>query len=291
MQPIVAIYALWLIWLLCWMASAMLDARAQKLSIIHRIIHRIATIIGGLTLLFGFPPDPGFDVRYKFWPALDNQIGWALVGLAFVAFCLSCWARIYLGFALPGSKHREFVETGPYKRIRHPIYLSVIVAAFATALLFGNPSSLGGALLLAIAFIVKILTEEKVLREESHDYDDYAGRVPMLIPFFPTRDSAVRHAHVPPASTVGELTSAASFRFSAPEPASLGEPIRESVTAPIVPPAAESEKSVPTVQDKKLGSELGLSPVTTKAVQLTLLLEDSGEDAEQPVMSDADTKN
>ena len=82
--------------------------------------------------------------------------------------------------------HR-IIDTGPYRLVRHPIYTGLITAAFALAVQVETPLALAGALFIALGFWLKARLEERFLREElgAADYDAYAARTPMLIPFWP----------------------------------------------------------------------------------------------------------
>jgi protein-S-isoprenylcysteine O-methyltransferase Ste14 len=77
------------------------------------------------------------------------------------------------------------VDTGPYRLVRHPIYLGLIFAALATALERGTSYALFGAALLTFAFYTKARREERFLRVELGEgsYDAYARKTPMLLPF------------------------------------------------------------------------------------------------------------
>jgi protein-S-isoprenylcysteine O-methyltransferase Ste14 len=275
LQPLVVV-ALWMIWFLSWLAAAMLDPRSKKLSTLQGAIYKITTLIGGFTLLFGFLPDPGFDIRNMIWPTLEGQGGWALVWLIFAAFCFAWVARAHIGFVLPDSKkkHPEFVETGPYRLLRQPIYLALIVAAFATAAIFGRPSSFGAAALLAVAFLVKMLIEEQTLREQTGAYDDYIDRVPMLLPFLPKRGIQERAepAYARMTQMSEPVASAVMAEAAVPDPPSAPPEEPESV-APAELPAAEPE-------DEVAAGEPATNTVPSKAVQLSLALD--GPDGTKP---------
>ena len=198
--------------------------------------------------------------------------------------------------------HKDVVDNGPYGVVRHPIYVGLIIAAFATAVMFGRPSSMAGAVVLAIAFFVKILIEEQALREENYAYDDYIGRVPMLVPFFPTRDKPVRQAkadRIEPTLLRASSVEPVAARDEERVGETAAEPVDESdeelfsdaVTEPVTAPADHPEKPPLVERDKKLSNDLGLTPIATKAVQLTLLLDDSEQGAERSVLSDATTKD
>ena len=66
---------------------------------------------------------------------------WLLgIGLAIfvLGLALAVWARVYLGrnWGMPMSQKAdpELVTTGPYGRIRHPIYSGIIVGMAGTAI-------------------------------------------------------------------------------------------------------------------------------------------------------------
>ncbi len=81
------------------------------------------------------------------------------------------------------KKNRELTQTGPYAHTRNPLYLGsmLIAAGFAVAL-----ESWLIALVLAagfaIIYIPVIASEERFLRGAFPDFDDYARRVPRLLP-------------------------------------------------------------------------------------------------------------
>ena len=86
--------------------------------------------------------------------------------------------------ALPYPKDdATFVETGPYRLVRHPIYSGLILAAFGWALWVNGWLTLGYAALLFVFFDIKSRREEGWLREKFAGYEAYQKRVRKLIPF------------------------------------------------------------------------------------------------------------
>jgi protein-S-isoprenylcysteine O-methyltransferase Ste14 len=266
---LIVIIALWMLWILSWLAAAMLDPRSRRLSTLQSVCYDIVVLIGGFTLLFGFVPDQGFDIRNLFWQPIEGPLGWSLVAVVVLALGTAWVARAHVGFALPDSKtsHPQFVENGPFRLLRQPIHFALILAVFTTAAASGRPSSFGAAALLTVAFLARIIAEERVLRDMSPEFDDYADRVPMLLPLPARREAVPVHAR-----TIAPLPP--KMPEVQAEPA---DPI-EAILEPAVPVAAPATPEV-ILQDEKLGSDLGLKPgaVTTKAVQLTLALDDPEE--------------
>ena len=75
------------------------------------------------------------------------------------------------------------VTTGSYSIVRHPQYLGGLLAHVGISFLF----SAGGSFLVtplmgALVYLISRKEEEELIREFGKEYDDYAKRVPMLIP-------------------------------------------------------------------------------------------------------------
>jgi len=80
-------------------------------------------------------------------------------------------------------KNAELATTGPYAYTRNPLYLGSILIAFGFA---AAARSVWIALALGVLFLLiywpVILGEEEYLRAHFAGYDDYAERVPRLLP-------------------------------------------------------------------------------------------------------------
>jgi protein-S-isoprenylcysteine O-methyltransferase Ste14 len=267
-QPIIAIYVLWLVWFLAWIGASLGANRSGKrLPVLQEFFFRILAILGTL-LLFSFTPWPGLDVQYQLWRPLAATSGWSLVGLTFVGFAFAAWGRAQLGWSSdPGHKEQlRVVATGPYRIVRQPIYLGVIVAAFATALIFGKPSSIGGAALLTLAFLVKTFMEESLMRSELGAYDDYAERVPMIVPFNTRwfrseRDvmGKVLASPRPVGQSIRPRLQEQPAGLGAPAPVT-GSPTVSSETTPVKKEIAEPAPAAPVVAS----GPLAVSPTTAK---------------------------
>jgi protein-S-isoprenylcysteine O-methyltransferase Ste14 len=96
---------------------------------------------------------------------------WLLVSVSFLGRCFG---------VLPEA--RGLVTSGPYRLVRHPVYLGELGACAGLAL--AAPSALNGALLagFAAAQWVRMGLEERALSEAFSEYAAYAARTPRLIP-------------------------------------------------------------------------------------------------------------
>lgn len=99
------------------------------------------------------------------------------------------------------TKNASLTVTGPYAHTRNPLYLGSMLMAFGFAI---AACSWWVAVLLAVLFAIlyipTILSEEEYLRSAFAGFDDYAERVPRLIPRL--------RAAGPPGETAGNFSAA-----------------------------------------------------------------------------------
>lgn len=122
-------------------------------------------------------------------PALDHRFGWsrmpAAAALAGEALMMLGWLAIFFVFrenafasaTIEVAPDQKVISTGPYARVRHPMYAGGLV------LLLGMPIALGswwGVLVLLVmlpALIWRLLDEEKFLTRNLPGYAEYQQKV------------------------------------------------------------------------------------------------------------------
>lgn len=141
---------------------------------------RVITALAGLPYL-GLPVVAGLDARFGLSPALP--LGLHLLALALYALsqALFTWAILSNRFfssavRLQLDRGHEVETGGPYRYVRHPGYLGVIVSTFATAPLLGSLWALVPAAVLCVLFVVRTVLEDRTLRAELPGYAEYARR-------------------------------------------------------------------------------------------------------------------
>lgn len=241
MLPIIAVYLLWTFWFFIWTIATLVPLQGvHKLHGPEELIYRLITI-SAVLLLFTLTPWPGIDVQYRLWDrSLDDNIAWRLVATMATVLTLASLSLWHRHRVL--RRGAPLVTCGPYALVRHPVYLCLIVAAFATAVIFGRPSSFAGATLLTLAFFGKTVLEEA--RTKTPAFAIYKRRVAMYVPLLGYVWRLFEH---------------------------------KSKGAKAVPTSTAMPASPPSVAmaDAKLGTELGLAPsLRLTTVPLDLRLEE-----------------
>jgi protein-S-isoprenylcysteine O-methyltransferase Ste14 len=107
--------------------------------------------------------------------------GLALLGL-FAAWSLVIWAfRVNAFLAeyvrIQTERGHAVCTTGPYRFVRHPMYVAVIVTILLVPVLLGSLYALIPAGLIAALFVLRTALEDRTLRAELSGYEEYARTV------------------------------------------------------------------------------------------------------------------
>lgn len=115
-------------------------------------------------------------------------VGWSYLSIEISGILLAIWAILVMSKSklniapLPRSD-TKMITSGPYKLIRHPMYLSLVLSL--TPLLISYYSTVNALILLTLFtnLVFKILFEESVLNEYFDEYRDYTLNTKRIIPF------------------------------------------------------------------------------------------------------------
>ncbi len=149
-------------------------------------------------------------ILFVFWQPLGGQIWsvqrtWAVILLNSICFCgwllvlvstflinhfdLFGLRQVVAFFKATECSAVEFSARGPYRLVRHPLYVGFIVAFWATPTM--TATHLLFALITTLYILVGIRLEERDLVDAlGEPYRQYRRRIPMLIPFVRRRPSA-----------------------------------------------------------------------------------------------------
>lgn len=81
------------------------------------------------------------------------------------------------------KENAELIQSGIYKYIRHPMYMSILVFLCPLIDFESNSISLNLFILLIIVLAFKMNYEETLLRSKFPEYENYIGTTKRLIPF------------------------------------------------------------------------------------------------------------
>ncbi len=123
-------------------------------------------------------------IAWPWWGSRGNPFALALV---LPAGLLALWT---LRHNRPGNfnirpevkEQAELVTSGPYRWVRNPMYLSLLLLMLGVVVFHGHPHQLllwGG---LAVVLAMKVRLEEAFLSERFPEYRDYMERVRRFLP-------------------------------------------------------------------------------------------------------------
>ena len=144
------------------------------------------TMLMGFTKLLSLvlPLVAGLDMRLGWTQQAYRPTATNLIGLAFTALgqLLSSWAVISNKFfsdviRIQTDRGHTVVSGGPYRFVRHPGYVGIILYSLATPFLLDSPWTLIPGGLTVSLIIVRTVVEDRTLLAELDGYRDYAARV------------------------------------------------------------------------------------------------------------------
>ncbi len=129
----------------------------------------------------------GWEFEQPIEPWGPFHVAGGLIMFAGIGGVLATFARFALegrGTPAPIAPTEKLVIGGLYRRVRNPMYSSVLAAIVGQALVFGQPILLGYAAIFfgAVATFAR-LYEEPALRERFGErYEEYRREVPAWVP-------------------------------------------------------------------------------------------------------------
>lgn len=105
---------------------------------------------------------------------------------------LAIWARHDLGKNWSAQviirEGHELIRSGPYARIRHPIYTGILTAMAGTAIAIGEYRAIMGLAVATIGFFFKAKREEQFMTLEfGSAYEEYKRATGLFLPRLGTR--------------------------------------------------------------------------------------------------------
>lgn len=130
--------------------------------------------VGILLLVAGFLI-AGFDRRWNwsFVPAALVILADVLAVLGYAVTILMMRENRYLSRTVEVDAGQKVMTAGPYAVVRHPMYAGVLLLYLATPVALGSFWAMIPFAVMAAAFPIRILNEEKVLLRDLAGYGDY----------------------------------------------------------------------------------------------------------------------
>jgi protein-S-isoprenylcysteine O-methyltransferase Ste14 len=179
----------WIVFLLYWFFSA-LKLKAIKRREPHR--ERVVYLVFMVAVYFLM-----FNDRLSFgWLSTrfvpdTVAIGATGVALTVLGVAFAIWARWHLGqnwsATVTLKEGHELIRSGPYGRIRHPIYTGMLLALAGTALAVGEYRGLLGLGTAIVCFTAKARKEERYLVTEfGEKFKEHIRQTGMFFPKWTT---------------------------------------------------------------------------------------------------------
>ncbi|MGA7377481.1 MAG: isoprenylcysteine carboxylmethyltransferase family protein [Candidatus Sulfotelmatobacter sp.] len=177
----------WIVFAVYWAIGAFKTRRtAKKESFAARYGVMFFEIIG-FTLIFD--EDAGIGILghrvFHHSPAI------AITGvvLLWAGIALALWARWHLGQYWSGritiKEDHKLIRTGPYARLRHPIYSGLDLAAIGSALALDRWRCVAGVCVIILGFWIKAKREEAMLSTQfGPDFQEHRRHTGFLFPRF-----------------------------------------------------------------------------------------------------------
>jgi protein-S-isoprenylcysteine O-methyltransferase Ste14 len=148
----------------------------------------LVLVIAGFLLAYASLVVAGLDAGRYGWSSMPSWLAWCGVGALVLGSGLILWAMVenahFEGLVrIQTDREHRVCSSGPYRLVRHPGYLGMILGILALPFLLG---SWWAALPIAAAILVLILRtalEDRTLRRELRGYTAYADGTPYrLVP-------------------------------------------------------------------------------------------------------------
>ena len=121
--------------------------------------------------------------------AVDHRMGWsatptamwalgdALIAVGMVVMWLAFRANTFAAATVQVTESQKLVSHGPYASVRHPMYSGFLVVLLGIPLALDSWWGLVPAGFAAVAIVLRLLGEERVLEDRLAGYREYRDRV------------------------------------------------------------------------------------------------------------------
>lgn len=127
------------------------------------------------------PAVAGLDAVRFHWSALPLGLGFLGAALFVPAIALIAWSMAINPFAetsvrIQADRGHTVIQSGPYRIVRHPMYVGSILMYLSTPLILGSFWALAFTVSIVALFIWRTALEDRMLRRELAGYEGFAAR-------------------------------------------------------------------------------------------------------------------
>jgi len=179
--------------------SYKIEKNSQRLSVRERVLEMMhaegrifaflyfASSVYVIILLPLYLLFPSFFLLFQM--PFPNWLRWFGVGLGFLSIPFLLWVHHVLdeewSITLKFQTDHKLVTSGPYRRIRHPMYIALIVYELSWVLVSASLLFLVYYVITVLLMLVRIPREELMMLEKfGEEYRRYMKRTGRLLPYF-----------------------------------------------------------------------------------------------------------
>jgi protein-S-isoprenylcysteine O-methyltransferase Ste14 len=142
---------------------------------------KVILVIYFVVSLFLCPMVAGLDVGRFRWSQLGITYAIGGVVLYIVCFVLCYWAMVVnehfeATVRIQKDRMHKVISSGPYRFVRHPGYLSVILGGFSASFIIGSLYSLIPWTVAIVAIVIRTYLEDWTLQKELEGYFEYVKK-------------------------------------------------------------------------------------------------------------------
>ena len=117
--------------------------------------------------------------RWSATPPLLQALGWGALAAAAAIIFWAMTSNTFLSerMRIQAERGHRTITTGPYRYVRHPMYLGVIACVVCVPCVLGSWWAMLPGFLSAILFVIRTALEDRTLQRELPGYREYAELV------------------------------------------------------------------------------------------------------------------
>lgn len=175
----------WIVFVVYWAMGALKTRRTQRTESFASRYGILFLEVAGFALVFMDETEFGV-LGHRILP---RTFAVAVTGvvLTWAGIALALWARWHLGqywsARITIKEDHKLIRTGPYARLRHPIYSGLDLAAIGSALAIDRWRCVVGVCLIILGYWIKARREEAMLTEQfGASFQDHCRYTGFLVP-------------------------------------------------------------------------------------------------------------